>query len=116
MELLGARKTVDVKFGSTVLAKFPFTRKVVEEDWIKKPYRKQKGMDGVELRRARVLAYIGGEKRVETSVDSYPPTQEIYKVPSGFDVNELPPLGEDMKKDDDPGTKPPANTEDTQRG
>jgi vancomycin resistance protein YoaR len=103
MELLGSDKPVSVSYGRDVLATFPFTRKVVEEDWVTEPKIKQKGIKGVTIRRARVLVFTSGERRVETSVDTYPPAQEIYRVPPGFDPEGLPPVGEDpsAKKDDE---------------
>jgi vancomycin resistance protein YoaR len=96
MELLGADKPVTVSFTTEVLSTTPFDRKVEEEAGFVAPKRKQKGVDGIELRRTRVLAYLRGKVRVETSRDLYPPTKEIWKVPIGFDVSTLPPLGEDM--------------------
>jgi hypothetical protein len=98
MQLLGADKPVAVSFAHDVLSTTPFDRKVVEEPGIEKPKRKQKGIDGMHLLRTRVLAYKGGRRRVESSHDTYPPTQEIWQVPPGFDESELPPLGEDPPK------------------
>jgi vancomycin resistance protein YoaR len=98
MELLGADKPVAVSFGHDVLSTTPFDRKVVEEPGIAKPKRKQKGIDGMRLLRTRVLAYKGGRRKVESSRDTYPPTQEIWQVPPGYDEDELPPLGEDLPK------------------
>jgi hypothetical protein len=98
MQLLGAEKPVSVSFVHDVLSKTPFDRKVVEEPGIAKPKRKQKGIEGMRLLRTRVLAFKGGRRKVESSHDTYPPTQEIWQVPPGFDESELPPLGEDPPK------------------
>jgi vancomycin resistance protein YoaR len=100
MDLLGAEKPVQVTFGHEVLSTTPFGRKVVEEATVRNPKRKQKGMDGVELSRWRVLAFHDGHTRVERSRDSYPPTTEIWQVPPGYDESQLPPLGEDFPKAD----------------
>ena len=96
MELLGARKPVLVTFGVSYLGSSPFTRKIVEQAWVTKPTLKQHGIKGVQIRRTRALTFLAsGERRVETSFDTYPPTQEIYNVPPGFDQETLPALGED---------------------
>ena len=94
VEVLGGEKPVAVSYSSSVLGSKPYTRKIVEDDNVEKPVTKQKGLRGVTIRRARVLNYSGGEHRVETTVDTYPPTIEIYRVPKGFDAKELPPLPE----------------------
>jgi hypothetical protein len=107
MDLLGADKPVVVTFGHDVLSTTPFARKVVEDPATGKPKRKQKGIDGMEILRTRVLSYRGGSRRVESSHDTYPPTQEIWQVPMGYDESDLPPLGEDFPN---PGDAKPAGT------
>jgi vancomycin resistance protein YoaR len=96
MELLGADKPADVTFGRTVVSTKPFGRKVVEDAALTKPKRKQKGIEGMELYRSRVIAFHDGRRKVETGRDVYPPTSEIWHVPPGFDEATLPPLGEDL--------------------
>jgi len=110
MELLGADKPVDVSFGKSVLSTTPFVRKVVEDPGVTKPKRKQKGIEGMELWRSRVIAFHDGRKKVESGRDVYPPTTEIWHVPPGFDESTLPPLGEDMPKGDEP-PKPQAQAQ-----
>jgi vancomycin resistance protein YoaR len=100
MALLGADKPVSVTFDRDVVSTTPFARKVVEDPAIGKPKRKQKGIDGVEILRKRVITYRGGARRVESSHDTYPPTQEIWQVPPGYDSRGLPPLGEDFPEPD----------------
>jgi vancomycin resistance protein YoaR len=102
MELLGADKPVEVTFGRSVISTKPFTRKVVEDPGVAKPKRKQKGIDGMELYRARVIVFPDGHKKVEGGRDVYPPTSEIWHVPPGFDESSLPPLGEDLPKEEPP--------------
>ena len=109
MELLGADKPVAVTFGKEVLSTTPFGRKVVEDPAVTKPKRKQKGINGMELYRSRVIAYQDGHKKVEGGRDVYPPTTEIWHVPPGFDESTLPPLGEDLPKDEPP--KPQAQAQ-----
>ncbi len=112
MELLGADKPVDVTFGKTVLSTTPFDRKVVEEAGLAGPKRKQKGLDGMAIMRARVLAFHDGHRKVEMSRDLYPPTKEIWQIPPGFDASTLPPLGEDMPKPDGASPGSPARGRD----
>lgn len=102
VELLGKQHPVEVSYGRDVLGTFPFTRKIVEEDWVTKPTLKQKGIKGIQIRRSRVLAFHDGQKRVETSTDLYPPTIEIYRVPPGYNADELPPVGEDPNAEKKP--------------
>jgi hypothetical protein len=101
MELLGADKPVVVTFGKSVLSTTPYERKVEEDPTVSKPKRKQKGIDGLELWRSRVLTFRDGTRKVENSRDVYPPTREVWLVPPGFDASTLPPLGEDLPKADD---------------
>ena len=98
MELLGADKPVTVTFGREVLSTTPFGRKVVEDPAVSTPKRKQKGIDGMELMRTRVLVFADGRRKVEQGRDLYPPTQEIWHVPPGYDESTLPPLGMDLPK------------------
>jgi vancomycin resistance protein YoaR len=109
MELLGADKPVDVSFGRNVLSTTPFGRKVVEDAAVTKPRRKQKGIDGMEIYRVRVVAYHDGRRKVEGGRDVYPPTTEIWHVPPGYDESTLPPLGEDLPKEEPP--KPQAQAQ-----
>jgi vancomycin resistance protein YoaR len=109
MELLGADKPVEVTFGKSVLSTTPYERKVEEDPTVSKPKRKQKGIDGLELFRSRVLSFRDGSRKVENSRDVYPPTREVWLVPPGYDASTLPPLGEDLPKPEEP--KPQAQAE-----
>jgi vancomycin resistance protein YoaR len=97
MELLGADKVVSVSFTTEVLGTTQYDRKVEEKPGVGGPKRKQKGADGVELKKTRFLAYATGKRKVEISRDVYPPTKEVWEVPPGFDITTLPPLGEDLQ-------------------
>jgi len=107
MELLGADKPVDVTFGRFVVSTTPFGRKVVEDPALTKPKRKQKGIDGMDLVRSRVIVFHDGTRKVEQGRDLYPPTTEIWHVPPGYDESTLPPLGMDLPKPEEPA-KPQA--------
>ncbi len=117
MQLLGAEKTERVALMRTVLATTPFERKVVEDPTIDKPKRKQKGIDGMSLLRKRFIVLAGGQSRVETTHDTYPPTSEIWRVPPGYDATELPPIGEDFPNPDNPDqpTAPPPRVSDPEQ-
>jgi vancomycin resistance protein YoaR len=99
VELLGGDKPLYVQLRKEVLSTTPFERKVVEDRAYGRPKRTQKGTDGLDLRRMRILSPVrasaGGGVKVETTHDRYPPTFEVWKVPPGFDEDQLPPLGED---------------------
>jgi vancomycin resistance protein YoaR len=109
MELLGADKPVEVTFGKSVLSTTPYERKVEEDPTVSKPKRKQKGIDGMDLFRSRVLSFRDGTRRVENSRDVYPPTKEVWLVPPGYDESTLPPLGEDLPSAEAP--KPQAQAQ-----
>jgi hypothetical protein len=92
-----------------VLSTTPYERKVEEDPSVSKPKRKQKGIDGLELFRSRVLSFRDGSRKVENSRDVYPPTREVWLVPPGYDASTLPPLGEDLAKPEE--AKPQAQAE-----
>lgn len=94
VELLGEKRTAKVTFSRELLDTKPYPRKVEEDPRLSgdKVILKQHGIAGYRIERKRVLALEGGARRVETNVDVYPPTTEIYEVPPGFDESTLPPL------------------------
>ena len=96
VELLGARKPVKVSFGRSVEQTLPFSRKVEEVGWLagNKVIVKQHGIRGYRIKRTRTMAFAGGVTKQEATNDIYPPTIEIYEVPTGFDVALLPALPE----------------------
>lgn len=96
VELLGKMRPVDVRFGREVLSTLPYRRKVEEDPALfgRKVIVKQHGIRGFKIKRSRLLTYPDGTRKREETTDTYPPTTEIYKVPVGFDVAELPPLPE----------------------
>ncbi len=101
VELLGPRKVVQVTFASDVVEKFPYVRRIDEEPWVAegKTIKKQGGIFGYRVRRVRTLKSLeGGGVRSETNFDFYPPTVEIWLVPSGYDASELPALPEEVQE------------------
>jgi vancomycin resistance protein YoaR len=110
VELLGKMRPVHVGFGREVLSTLPYKRKIEEDPTLsgKKVVVKQHGIKGYKIKRTRLFTYPDGKTKKEEVTDSYPPTTEIYKVPVGFDVAELPPLPEGDGEDADLGGNPSA--------
>lgn len=99
-ELLGRERPVEVELATEVLGTATFKRKVEETARVTPgSFRlKQKGIPGTTLRKLRRLRGRDGRERVETSVDVYPPTFEIYEIAPGDDPTAvLPPPPEDPK-------------------
>ncbi|HEY1960547.1 MAG TPA: VanW family protein [Polyangiaceae bacterium] len=94
IELLGAARTAKVTFARELLETKPYPRKVDEDARVAadKIVVKQHGIQGFKIKRTRTIALADGTRKVETNVDFYPPTTEIYDVPPGFDESTLPPL------------------------
>ena len=108
VQLLGAGRPVKVTFGRELLDTKPYPRKVEEDPRLSgdRVLVKQHGIRGYRIKRTRAVTFEDGRRKVETNVDVYPPTTEIYAVPPDFDVSKLPPLpGSD---DDDSSPAPSA--------
>ncbi|MBW2457016.1 MAG: VanW family protein [Deltaproteobacteria bacterium] len=98
LELMGAKRPATVKFFAATVGVRPYKRKVREASWLAEGriIRKQKGIRGVTVEKTRRILYADGTRRVETTTDIYPPTNEVYYVPPGTDVEaDLPPLPDD---------------------
>jgi vancomycin resistance protein YoaR len=117
VELLGKMRPVQVSFGRQLVSTLPYKRKIVEEPSLsgKKVLVKQHGIKGFRIKRSRVLKYPDGTSKKEDTTDFYPPTTEIYHVPVGFDVAQLPGLpggeGEDPDLGGNPSATPPSARE-----
>lgn len=107
-ELLGREKPASVTFGRDIVGSKPFARRIEEKPGLRgQIIRKQHGIRGYTVKRVRRFVYRDGTERLETNVDHYPPTVEIYQIPPGLDVDSvLPPLAEDVEE----GGKVAANT------
>jgi vancomycin resistance protein YoaR len=97
IQLLGAGRPTKVSFSREVEDTKPWPRKVEEDPRLSgnKVVVKQHGIRGYRVKRTRVVTFEDGRKKIETNVDVYPPTTEIYSVPPGFDESTLPPLPSD---------------------
>jgi vancomycin resistance protein YoaR len=103
VQLLGAGRPVKVTFGRELLDTKPYPRKVEEDPKLSGDHVlvKQHGLRGFRIKRTRTVTFEDGHRKVETNVDVYPPTTEIYAVPPDFDVSKLPPLPGSDDDDDD---------------
>lgn len=113
VELLGKSKPAKVTFGREVVATLPYKRKIIEEASLpaNRVVVKQHGIKGYRIKRTRQMTYTDGTKKVEDSTDFYPPTTEIYLIPTGFDEARLPALpdpgdGQGKEGDADAPKKP----------
>ncbi len=94
VELLGAKRMVKVDFERELLEKLPFKRKLVEKPELRgnKIVRKQHGIFGYKIKRTRTIHYADGTSKKEEEKGTYPPTQEVFEVPVGFDESVLPSI------------------------
>jgi vancomycin resistance protein YoaR len=106
IQLLGAGHPTKVTFSREVLDTKAYPRKVEEDPKLSGNHVvvKQHGIRGYRIKRERVVTFEDGKRKVESSVDVYPPTTEVYAVPPGFDEAKLPPL----PADDEDHPPPPA--------
>ena len=110
IELLGKSKPVKVGFGREVTETIPYKRKIEEDPTLsgKKVLVKQHGIKGYKIKITRTFTYADGTTKKHEEKDQYPATTEIYKVPVGFDVAQLPALPEpDEELGGNPAPAPP---------
>jgi len=103
VSLLGPSTPGRVTVHRTTLDTAPFRRKVEVSPFLAsgKFKKKQDGILGYRVLRTRVFSLPDGTRRVEKSVDRYPPTPELYEVAPDLDPGEdLPPLPDDAIADD----------------
>ena len=110
IELLGKMKPVRVGFGREVTETIAYKRKIEEDPTLsgKKVLVKQHGIKGYKITITRTFTYPDGTTKKNEEHDQYPATTEIYKVPVGFDVAQLPALPEEDSEDKDLGGNPAA--------
>ena len=112
VELLGRERPATVTLARDTLAIRPFKRKITESSWLEEGriIKKQKGILGYSIRKTRVIVAADGTRRVETTVDHYPPTPEHFVVPPGTAADDLPPLPEGAAEPEDEreATLPPS--------
>ncbi len=95
--VLGAERPVEVDLATETAGVSKFKRKVERAAWLAEggAKLKQKGKNGMSIRRKVRVRDRTGSERVITSLDVYPPTQEIWLLAPGADPEAvLPPLPE----------------------
>ena len=110
VELLGKSKPVKVGFNREIESTIPYKRKIEEDPALfgKKVVVKQHGIKGYKIKITRTFTYADGTTKKHEEKDQYPATTEIYKVPVGFDVAQLPALPEeDEELGGNPSPAPP---------
>jgi vancomycin resistance protein YoaR len=110
VELLGKSKPVKVGFSREIESTIPYKRKIEEDPALsgKKVVIKQHGIKGYKIKITRTMTYADGSTKKHEEKDQYPATTEIYKVPVGFDVAQLPALPEpDEELGGNPAPAPP---------
>ena len=111
IQLLGAGRPTKVTFSREVLDTKTWPRKIEEDARLTGNHVlvKQHGIRGYRIKRTRVVTFDDGRRKVETNVDIYPPTTEIYAVPPGFDDTKLPALPTDDDANADASANANAN-------
>jgi vancomycin resistance protein YoaR len=97
VQLLGERRAAQVTVSRETLKVWPFWRKIELHPELPKGrfVRKEKGIRGYDIKVIRRTVRSDGESTVETSIDKYPPTPELYWVAPDLDTDQaLPPLPE----------------------
>ncbi len=109
VELLGAGKPAKVTFAREVLDTKAYPRKVEEDPRLSgnRVTVKQHGIRGYRVKRTRTVTFEDGRKKIETNIDVYPPTTEVYAVPPGFDESTLP----ELPTDEDENSAQPQTTQ-----
>ena len=97
VELLGKVRPVQVGFSREVVSTIAYKRKIEEDPALfgKKVLVKQHGIKGYKIKITQTFTYADGTTKKHEIKDTYPATTEIYKVPVGFDVAQLPALPEE---------------------
>jgi vancomycin resistance protein YoaR len=115
VEIHAPRRTGPVLVSTETLKVWPFTRKVeVHPELASGRFiRKEKGIRGYDIRVVRRSTSVDGIPHLETSIDRYPATPELFWVAPGFDVEHAlppPPEGEVPSATSDADPKPADST------
>ncbi|MCA9625668.1 MAG: VanW family protein [Myxococcales bacterium] len=96
--IYGQTKPASVELFTATVGVKSYKRTIRVAHWLEEGQfrRKQAGRRGVTVEKTLTIVDADGHKRVLTTRDSYPPTEEIYYLAPGTDPGEaLPPLPED---------------------
>lgn len=100
--VLGSERPVEVQLATETAGVSKFKRKVERAGWLAEGASKlkQKGKNGMRVRRTLTVRRRSGDEDVITSTDVYPPTQEIWLLAPGADPDAvLPPLAGEAAAD-----------------
>jgi vancomycin resistance protein YoaR len=95
--VLGKAKPTTVDLATETSGVFKFKRKIERAGWLAegKSKLKQKGKNGMSIRRTIRMHDATGKEQVVVTTDVYPATQEIWLLAPGADPETtLPPFGE----------------------
>jgi vancomycin resistance protein YoaR len=99
-EILGHDRPVSVELATETAGIFKYTRKIEKVAGLEGVVVKQRGKNGMAIRRIKTVHLASGESKVVESKDTYPATQEILRIPPDYDVTTLPPLPGDAPAPD----------------
>jgi len=93
-EILGRERPRTVELATETGGIFNYTRKLEKSGFLPEgEYRvKQRGKNGMSIKRHKTIREKDGATRVEDSTDIYPATQEVLIIGPKFDETTLPPL------------------------
>ncbi len=91
-EILGHDAPVTVELETETAGIFKYTRKIEKTAGLKDVVVKQRGKNGMAIKRTKTIRSRDGATAVVVTKDTYPATQEILRIPPDFDVSTLPPL------------------------
>ena len=91
-EILGHEQPVSVDLATQTAGIFRYTRKIEKRAGLSDVKVKQRGKNGMAIKRTKTIVSKSGGTQVVISTDTYPATQEILQIPPDFDLTTLPPL------------------------
>lgn len=94
VELLGHDAPQRTEQSHSVIERLAFSRRVTTYDGVSVPKRRQKGIYGYEVVSHVRLVFSDGTVRNHRYKSKYYPVPEVFLVPPGFRLAELPPLPE----------------------
>ena len=100
-ELVGAAKPVRVKWGKKVVEEFPFEESIEYDETLPAGaiVTDQKGINGFRIKKVKRLIYPNGMETTETSMDFYPPTTQMLRMPPDTEYTPVQDLEEEEVAD-----------------
>ncbi|MFH1434085.1 MAG: VanW family protein [Pseudomonadota bacterium] len=90
-ELVGAARPVRVKWGKKVVEEFPFDESIEYDETLPAGtiVTDQKGINGFRIKKVKRLIFPNGMETTETSMDLYPPTTQMLRMPPGTEYTPI---------------------------